>query len=67
MFYIKQLVRLSIFIHADIFVPVSEFVVVAVLSEWWLVPTTADQCGYILLYWENKKEIRDTLPFNTID
>ena len=31
--YIKQLARLSIFIHADILVLVSEFVVVVVLSE----------------------------------
>ena len=28
--------RLSIFIHVDILVLVSEFVVVAILSEWWL-------------------------------
>ena len=32
---------------ADILVLVSEVVVVAVLSEWWLVPTTADHCGHI--------------------
>ena len=34
----------SNFIHADIF---SEFVVVVILSEWWLVLTTANQCGHI--------------------
>ena len=32
--------RLSIFIYVDILVLVSVFVVVAILSEWWLVPTT---------------------------
>ena len=32
--------RLSIFIHADILVLVSGFLVVVILSEWWLVPTT---------------------------
>ena len=40
---VKQLaitVRLSIFIHADILVMVSELVVVAILSEWQSVPTT---------------------------
>ena len=39
----------------DILVLISEFVVVAILSEcmvailseWWSVPTTADHCGYI--------------------
>ena len=36
----------NIFIHADILVLVSEFVVVN-LSEWWLVSTTADHCGHI--------------------
>ena len=40
LFYVKWLARLSIFIHADILVLVSEFVVVVILSEWWLVPTT---------------------------
>ena len=40
---VKQLA--SLFIHVDISVLISEFVVVAVLSEWWLVPTTADHCG----------------------
>ena len=35
-FYIKHLARLSIFIHTDILAPVSEFVVVVILSEWWL-------------------------------
>ena len=28
------------FIHADILVLVSEFVVVVILSEWWSLPTT---------------------------
>ena len=28
-------------------VPVSEFVVVIILSEWWLMPTTANHCGHI--------------------
>ena len=44
---VKWLARLSIFIHADILVLVSEFVVVVFLSEWWSVPTTADHCGHI--------------------
>ena len=30
----------SVFIHGDILVLVSEFVVVVILSEWWSVPTT---------------------------
>ena len=30
---------LSIFIHGDILVLVSEFVVMAILSQWWLVST----------------------------
>ena len=33
---VKHLARLNIFIHTDILVPVSEFVVVVILSEWWL-------------------------------
>ena len=36
LFCVKWLVRLSIFIHADILVLVSEFLVVVILSEWWL-------------------------------
>ena len=32
-FFIKHLARL---IHADILVPVSEVIVVVILSEWWL-------------------------------
>ena len=36
----KAPARLSIFIHTDILLSVSEFVVVVVLSEWCLVPTT---------------------------
>ena len=47
LFCVKWLARLSIFIHADILVLVSEFVVVVILSEWWSVPTTADYCGHI--------------------
>ena len=35
---------LRIFIHVEL---VSEFVVVAILFERWLVPITADQCGSI--------------------
>ena len=31
---------MGIFSHADILVLVSEFVVVVILSEWWLLPTT---------------------------
>ena len=31
----------GIFIGVDILVLISEFVVVAILSEWWSVPTTA--------------------------
>ena len=49
MFYIKHLARLSIFIHTDILVPVSEFVVVVILSEWWLVPTTVGTSLYICM------------------
>ena len=40
LFYVKWLARLSIFIHADILVLVSEFAVMVILSEWWLVSTT---------------------------
>ena len=47
LFYVKWLARLSIFIHADILVLVSGFLVVVILSEWWLVPTTADHYGHI--------------------
>ena len=43
-FYVKWLAKLNIFI---ILVLVSEFVVVAILAEWWLRPTTADHCGHI--------------------
>ena len=47
-FYInKASSKAKHFIHSDILVPVSEFVVVVILSEWWLVPTTA---GTSLLY-----------------
>ena len=47
LFYVKWLARLSIFIHADILVLVSGFLVVAILSEWWLVLTTV---GTSLVY-----------------
>ena len=47
LFYVKWLAILSIFIHADILVLVSGFVVVAILSEWWSVSTTADYSGHI--------------------
>ena len=41
LFCVKWLARLSIFIHADNLVLVSEVVVVVVvLSEWWSVPST---------------------------
>ena len=49
LFYVKWLARLSIFIHADILVLTSGFLVVAILSEWWLVPTTADHIPEIAL------------------
>ena len=42
LFCVKWLARLSIFIHADILVLVSEYVVVVILSEWCSVPTTVD-------------------------
>ena len=45
---IKQLaIKTNPFIYADIVVLVSEFVVVAILSEWWLVSTPADHCWHI--------------------
>ena len=40
LFCVKWLARLSIFIHVDILVLVSEFVGVGILSEWLSVPTT---------------------------
>ena len=39
--------RLNIFINVDILVLVSKFVVVAIFTEWWSVPTIADHCGDI--------------------
>ena len=39
-FCVKWLAKLSIDIHTDILVLVSELVVVVILSEWWSVPTT---------------------------
>ena len=47
LFCVEWLARLSIYIHADNLVLVSEFVVVVILSEWWSVPTTANHCGHI--------------------
>ena len=45
---VKQLaIKIKLFIHVDIVVLVSEFVVVAILSEWWSVLTTANHCGHI--------------------
>ena len=44
LFYVKWLARLRIFIHADILVQVSEFVVVVILSEWWLFYLSGGQC-----------------------
>ena len=44
------LAKVSIFIHADILVLVSEFVVVVLLSEWWLF-STANHCGHIPAYY----------------
>ena len=40
LFCVKWLAKLRIYIHVDLLVLVSEFVVVVILSEWWLVPTT---------------------------
>ena len=45
--YVKWLAILTIFI---ILVLVSECVVVAILSEWWLGPTTANHCGHTPAY-----------------
>ena len=36
--------KLTIFIHGDILILVSEFLVVVILSEWWPVLITADRC-----------------------
>ena len=48
MCYIKQLtIKTKHFIGVDILVLISEFVVVAILSEWWSVLTAADHCGHI--------------------
>ena len=44
MFCVKWLAKLNIFV---ILALASEFVVVAILSEWWSEPTTADDCGHI--------------------
>ena len=45
MFCVKWLAKLNIFI---ILVLVSEFVVVAILSEWWSVLTTVCTCLHII-------------------
>ena len=43
--------RLSIFIYVDIVVLISVFVVVeAILSEWWLVPTTVGTSLWLYIY-----------------
>ena len=44
LFCVNWLARLSIFIHADILVLVSEFVVVVILSKWWLFYLSSGQC-----------------------
>ena len=44
LFCIKWLVRLSIFIYADILVLISEFVVVVIISEWWLFYLSGGRC-----------------------
>ena len=44
LFCVKWLARLSIFIHADIVVLVSKFVVVVILSEWWLFYLSGGRC-----------------------
>ena len=44
LFYVKWLARLSNFSHADILVLVSGFVVVAILSEWWLFYLSGGRC-----------------------
>ena len=49
LFYVKWLARLRIFIHADILVLVSEFVVVVILSEWWSVPITGHIPEHVLI------------------
>ena len=36
--------------HSDILLPVSKFVVVVILSEWWLVLTTVSTSLDIVLY-----------------
>ena len=45
LFYVKWLPRLTVFIHADILILVSEFVVVVVvLAEWWLFYMNGGRC-----------------------
>ena len=53
--------RLSIFIHSDILVLVSVFtVVVVILSEWWLIPTTVGTLKmlptYISIIWSSSAQ-----------
>ena len=40
---VKWLAKLSIYIHTDILVLVSELVVVVILSEWWLIYLSGGQ------------------------
>ena len=45
---VKQLaIKTKHLIHVDFLVLVCEFVVVAILSEWWSLPSTTDHCGHI--------------------
>ena len=48
--YSNWQLRLSIFIHVDNLALINDFVVVAILSEWWSVLTIADHCGHIPEY-----------------
>ena len=66
--YIKQLtIKTRFFIHADIVALVSEFVVVAILSEWWLVPTTVCQLLWAHPWLYSRKVLQEktlaTLPW----
>ena len=47
--YVKQLaIKTKYFIQLILFlILVSEFVVMAILSEWWSMPTTPNDCGHI--------------------
>ena len=48
--YSSWQLRLSIFIHVDILILVSEFVVVVILSEWSLVLTTVGTSLHVSQY-----------------